>query len=187
MPAMLEMRSAPASSGLPDAVVTVALCAILGVFGAGCSDTNRYTGTTPPTASVDGTTAGSTSTPDEEKRMRIEITIGDQHFRATLSESAAARDLLTQLPLTIDLVDHGAVEKTGPLPSPLSLDGQPDGADPDVGDVGYYAPGNDLVLYYGNQSYYPGIVILGQLEGDAAQRISDLDGPVTTTVEAHGA
>ena len=187
MPGMLEMRSAPASSGLPDAVATGALCAIFGVFGVGCSDTHRDNGTTPPTASVDGTTAGSASTPDEEKRMRIEITIGDQHFRATLSESAAARDLLTQLPLTIDLVDHDAVEKTGALPSPLCLDGQPDGADPDVGDVGYYAPGNDLVLYYGNQSYYPGIVILGQLEGDAAQRISDLDGPVTTIVEAHGA
>ena len=39
------------------------------------------------------------------------------------------------------MVDHGGVEKTGPLPSPLSLDGQPDGADPDVGDLGYYAPG----------------------------------------------
>ena len=39
------------------------------------------------------------------------------------------------------MIDHGAVEKTGPLPSPLSLDGQPDGADPEEGDVGYYAQG----------------------------------------------
>ena len=77
------------------------------------------------------------------------------------------------------------MEKTGPLPSPLSLDGQPDGADPDVGDLGYYAPGNDLVLYYGDQSYFPGIVILGRLDGDAPQRIAELDGPVTARVEAH--
>ena len=117
--------------------------------------------------------------------MRIQITIGEQRFEATLAESAAARDLVAQLPVTIDMTDHGGVEKTGPLPSPLSLDGQPDGADPDVGDLGYYAPGNDLVLYYGDQSYFPGIVILGRLDGDAAQRISELDGPVTATVEAH--
>ena len=142
--------------------------------------------------------ARSTSTPDDgppshqlaatpatrRTRMRIQITIGEQRFHATLDDSAAARDLVAQLPLTIDMSDHGGVEKTGPLPSPLSLDGQPDGADPDVGDLGYYAPGNDLVLYYGDQSYYPGIVILGRLDGDAAQRISDLDGPVTATVEA---
>ena len=53
-----------------------------------------------------------------------------------------------------------------------------------MGDLGYYAPGNDLVLYYGDQSYFPGIVILGRLDGDAAQRISELDGPVTARVEA---
>ncbi len=114
--------------------------------------------------------------------MRIQIAIGEERFDATLSESAAARDLVGQLPVTIDMTDHGGVEKTGPLPSPLSLDGQPEGSDPDVGDLGYYAPGNDLVLYYGDQSYFPGIVILGQLDGDAAQSISEIDGPVTATI-----
>ena len=69
-------------------------------------------------------------------------------------------------------------------PGPLSLDGQPEGADPDVGDLGYYAPGNDLVLYHGDQSYYPGIVVLGRLDGDAAERIAALAGSVTATVEA---
>ena len=111
--------------------------------------------------------------------MKIQITIGDQRFAAMLADSAAARDLLAQLPVTVDMVDHGGVEKTGPLPSPLSLDGQPEGADPDVGDLGYYAPGNDLVLYYGDQSYFPGIVVLGRLDGDAAEHIAALDGPVT--------
>ena len=116
--------------------------------------------------------------------MRIQITIGEQRFDATLTDSIAARDLVAQLPVSIDMVDHGQVEKTGPLPSPLSLDGQPNGADPDVGDLGYYAPGNDLVLYYGDQSYFPGIVILGRLDGDAAQRLSELEGPVAVRVEA---
>ena len=116
--------------------------------------------------------------------MRVTITIGEQRFHATLSDSAAARDLVAQLPVTIDMTDHGGVEKTGALPSPLSLDGQPEGADPDVGDLGYYAPGNDLVLYYGDQAYYPGIVILGRLDGTAAQRISAMNGSVTATIEA---
>jgi len=116
--------------------------------------------------------------------MKIQITISDQRFPATIFDSAAGRDLLAQLPLTMDMIDHGAVEKTGPLPAPLSLDGQPDGADPDVGDVGYYAPGNDLVFYYGDQSYYPGIVILGRLDGDAASRLAGIRGAVTATVEA---
>jgi len=115
--------------------------------------------------------------------MKIQITVGDQRFHATLSESAAGRDLVAQLPVTVKMIDHGSVEKTGPLPLPLSLDGQPDGADPEVGDVGYYAPGNNLVLYYGDQSYYRGIVVLGRLDGDAAERIANLDGSITATVQ----
>ncbi len=116
--------------------------------------------------------------------MQLEITIGDQTFTADLRDSAANRDLVAQLPVTLQMRDHGGVEKTGRLPSPLSLDGQPSGADPDVGDVGYYAPGNDLVLYYGDQSYYDGIVVLGRLRGDAASRIADLGGTVQVKVEA---
>lgn len=115
--------------------------------------------------------------------MRIQITVGSQTFHATLDDSAASQDLLSQLPQTIEMRDHGGVEKTGPLRSGLSLDGQPDGADPDVGDVGYYAPGNDFVLYYGDQSYYSGIVILGHLDGDAPARLAQMEGRVRVTID----
>lgn len=171
----------------PRAMLTAALCAGIALVSAACGGTEPGGGTPPPaSASISPTTAPSparTDTPTEDT-VKIQITIGEQRFEATLTESAAARDLVAQLPVTIDMVDHGQVEKTGPLPSRLSMAGQPDGADPDVGDLGYYAPGNDLVLYYGDQSYFPGIAILGRLDRDAAQRISELDGPVTARVAA---
>ena len=131
----------------------------------------------------DRTESPDVTQPGNEDTMQLDITIGDQRFTATLAP-AAAQDLLAQLPVTIDMVDHGGVEKTGPLDESLSLEGQPEGADPEVGDLGYYAPGNNLVLYYGDQSYYPGIVVLGRLDGDAADRIAALDGAVSATVEA---
>jgi hypothetical protein len=159
-------------------IVWAILLTVVGLTVAGCGDDGPSGGT------ADGTpaTAG-TSTPRPEEQMKIQITVNDQRFPATIFDTAAGRDLLAQLPLTIDMIDHGAVEKTGPLPTPLSLDGQPDGADPDVGDVGYYAPGNDLVFYYGDQSYHPGIVILGRLDGDAG-RLAGIRGAITATVEA---
>ena len=116
--------------------------------------------------------------------MDIHLTVGDHTFTATLKDSAAARDLVAQLPVTVEMADEGGVETTGPLPHPLSLEGQPEGANPDAGDLGYYAPGNDLVLYYGDQSAFPGIVILGRMKGDAAERIAAIDGSVKATVEA---
>ena len=165
--------------------LVAALATMTALGGTACSSTRSGDGTTPTAVSTGSMPKGTplTITPQEDG-MRIQITIGDERFHATLSDSAATRDLVAQLPVTIDMVDHGQVEKTGPLPSPLSLAGQPDGADPDVGDIGYYAPGDDLVLYYGDQFFFPGIVILGRLDGDAAQRLSALEGAVSARVEA---
>ena len=80
--------------------------------------------------------------------------------------------------------DHGGVEKAGPLGAPLRPDGQPAGADPDVGDLRYYAPGKHLVLYYGDHSHYNGIVILGALDASAAARLAERPGDITARVTA---
>ncbi|MGY4773461.1 cyclophilin-like fold protein [Kribbella sp. CWNU-51] len=168
-------------------VLTVAACGT----GATTGDAGR-----PATPTSTGPVDPPAESPSEEERstlpgtgstegdgMRVQITIGEQHFQATLDDSAASRDLAARLPLTVEMSDHGGVEKTGRLPSPLSLDGQPAGADPDVGDVGYYAPGNDLVLYYGDQSDYDGIVVLGRMHDDAAERIAAMDGSITVQLQ----
>jgi hypothetical protein len=167
---------------------------VVGLTVAGCGDDVQSPSVSPgnaqnaPTSPTAGQAtpqpSGTAALPHQGEQMKIQIAIGNERFTATIFDSAAGRDLHAQLPLAIDMTDHGSVEKTGPLPAPLSLAGQPDGADPDVGDVGYYAPGNDLVFYYGDQSYYPGIVILGRLDGDAAGRIAGMDGAITATVEA---
>jgi hypothetical protein len=106
------------------------------------------------------------NTADAPTAVTVVIRIGDQRLTGTLADSPATRDLVAQLPLTLTMSDHGSVEKVAALPDPLATDGAPDGADPAVGDIGYYAPWNNLVLYYGNQSYHDGIVRLGTLAGD---------------------
>jgi hypothetical protein len=65
------------------------------------------------------------------------------------------------------MTDAGGVERSGPLPRRLSLEGQSEGARTPWG-PGLLRPGNVLVLYYGDQSYFPGIVVLGRMNGDAA-------------------
>jgi hypothetical protein len=141
------------------------------------------TGGAQPIRSASGTQPpGPTGDVDPNGRSRILVTIGDEQFEMTLDGSAAARDLIDQLPVTLRMHDHGAVEKTGLLPEPLSVKGQPSGADPEVADIGYYAPGNDLVFYYGDQSYFPGIVVLGRMDERAAERLASMDGSITATV-----
>jgi hypothetical protein len=94
----------------------------------------------------------------------IKITIADTVVTARLADNATARDLAAQLPLTLTFKDFNLVEKIATLPQRLSMDGVPAGADPDIGDIGYYAPSGDLVFYYGDVGYWNGIVRIGRFD-----------------------
>jgi hypothetical protein len=94
----------------------------------------------------------------------IKITVADTVITARLADNATARDLADQLPLTLTFKDFNQVEKIAPLPRRLSMDGVPAGADPDIGDIGYYAPSGDLVFYYGDVGYWNGIVRIGRFD-----------------------
>jgi hypothetical protein len=104
----------------------------------------------------------------------IRITFGGTELSARLYDNATARDLAAQLPLTLTFSDFNNVEKIAPLPRELSLDGVPEGDDPEIGDIGYWAPGGDLVFYYGDVGFWNGIVRLGEFDSglDAVERQS---------------
>ncbi|OZD04241.1 hypothetical protein CH275_13310 [Rhodococcus sp. 06-235-1A] len=133
-------------------------------------------------ASVPATVDAANEQVENGEAMQIDIQVGERIVVGTLNDTAASRDLAAQLPLTLNLSDHGSVEKTGRLPAELSTDGAPGSADPNPGDIGYYAPGNDFVLYYGDQSEFPGIVILGSMDRTGSDTVGSIDGDVTVTV-----
>ena len=68
------------------------------------------------------------------------------------------------------------------LPFVLTTDGVPPGADPEVDELGYYAPGRDLVLYYGDVGYFNGIIRIGRFE-DSIGGIGDLPDGLAVTLE----
>ena len=92
----------------------------------------------------------------------IRITVADQTITAQLADNPTAQDLIDQLPLTLTFDDFNHVEKVAELPRPLTMDGVPAGDDPDIDDIGYYAPSRSLVFYYGDVGYWKGIVRIGQ-------------------------
>jgi hypothetical protein len=96
----------------------------------------------------------------------IQISVNDQTFTAQLADNPTARDLSDQLPLTLRFRDFNRVEKIAKLPRPLTMEGVPAGDDPEVDDIGYYAPSGDLVLYYGDVGYWNGIVRIGRLDAE---------------------
>ncbi len=109
---------------------------------------------------------GSGST--EAASTPIRLSFGDTALTARLTNNSTALDLLSQLPLTLTFRDFNGVEKIADLPRTLSTDGVPSGADPEILDIGYYSPSNNLVLYYGDVGYWNGIVRIGRFATDIA-------------------
>jgi hypothetical protein len=94
----------------------------------------------------------------------VTITIDGRTFTGSLARNAPADVLAAQLPLTLSFTDYGGQEKIARLPEPLPLDGVPAGSDADPLTIGYYEPGQNLVLYYEHVGYFNGIVRLGTLD-----------------------
>jgi hypothetical protein len=93
----------------------------------------------------------------------IRIILGDKVITATLDDSPTSRDLLAQLPLSLNLDDYSATEKIAYLPDKLSTSGAPEGIDPGVGDITYYAPWGNLAIFYRDFGYSRGLVRLGSV------------------------
>ena len=96
----------------------------------------------------------------------IRINLGDNVINAELRDNAPARALMERLPLTLSFSDLNAVEKIARLDAALPMTGMPDSDDPEPGDIGWYAPSGDLVLYYGDVGRWPGIARIGRITGD---------------------
>jgi hypothetical protein len=164
---------------IPAGAITLALLPVL----AGCMTSERApsaegapssTSASTPTASPTGETM-----PDTTGTV-ITMTIDGRIVTATLHDNPAANALVEQLPLTLTFDDFNSVEKTARLPSPLPMQGMPEGDDPEIGDIGFWAPGGDLVLYYGDVGYWNGIARLGTL--DDVEAIATRSGPFTVTI-----
>lgn len=154
--------------------------------GAAC--TGDSADTASPSASSSASSAPESESPSSPggrtaDSTPIRVTIGDTVLSARLWDNATARDLIGQLPVTVEFSDLMDAEKAGHLPQELSTDGMPEGDDPRPRDIGYYAPWGNLVFYYGDVDYWDGIVRIGQFDGDVEAAIADLPDGFRARVE----
>ena len=99
--------------------------------------------------------------------IRIQLTIGDDVATATLDDTAAAREFASMLPVTIDMHDLLGREKPGRLPRVLTIDGATREFTYEVGQIAYWAPSNDIAIFYAHDGQaipQPGLVRLGAVD-----------------------
>jgi hypothetical protein len=171
---LLNMTRRPILAALASALLLLAACS--GQPGQPSSimpAPSESSGVNAPTSTVTLTPRPDMTegTPD----MQIQLTAGETILRATLFDNETSRDFVSRLPLTLPLTDYAGTEKISDLPVQLSTSGAPAGADPEIGDITYYAPWGNLAIFYKDFGHSQGLIKLGHIDSgiDELAGISD--------------
>lgn len=117
--------------------------------------------------------------------MKIRLTVGGTVIVGTLTNSKAAQDFASMLPLTLTMNDLFGREKYAKLPRAISQEGKRTHTY-QVGDVAYWSPARDVAIFYrqdGETIPAPGLVFLGKFDSDV--KALDVTGSVKVTIELH--
>lgn len=98
--------------------------------------------------------------------MKIDLEIGNDRVTGEFYDNPVATQIADLLPLEAEFNDFGAQEKLTPLERALDLDGVPEADAPQPGEIGYYASGHYLVLFYASPGRWPGLVRVGRFDHD---------------------
>ncbi len=117
------------------------------------------------------------SAAEEETSMKIRVISQGKVTIFRLNESRAAKELLFQLPLTVEVQNFSNDEKIFYPPEKLTTDGTPQ-ADARAGTLAYYAPWGDVVMFYEDFGKAGGLYELG-LAVSGSDHIRNMSGTIT--------
>lgn len=102
---------------------------------------------------------------NKQSAQKIIVTINSQKLPAHLNNSSAAKAFAKELPTNLNFRDFADMpEKIADLNHPLPTKGMPTGHAGTKGSIGYWSPQQRIVFYWGTESYYEGIHIIGTFD-----------------------
>lgn len=116
------------------------------------------------------------------KERKLRMIVDGQEISITLYDTPAANALYDMLPLDLNFEDFNGIEKISYLSQELPTEGEPDGCDPDVGDLCLYAPWGNLSIFYQDFRYSDSLIMLGHIDS-GMDVISEIDEDFRVTLE----
>lgn len=102
------------------------------------------------------------------QKMKIKVTVGTKEFTATLNDSEASQELVRMLPMTLNMSEHGNIEKTAYLPKSLPGRATNPGSI-QAGDIMVWSS-RSLVLFYSSHRTYYSYIRLGKIDNISGLR-----------------
>lgn len=112
----------------------------------------------------------------------ITLTIGDKVIPAILYDTLPARDLMAKLPVTVSL-NRGPIDYCGGI-DPIDYGKEDVQAGYRNGDLAYWVPGQDFVIFTAKEETSSGVsdlVIIGRVRCDI-EEIQGLDSTIEVTI-----
>lgn len=104
--------------------------------------------------------------------LKMNIVVGDRTISATMEDNAAARDLLSRLPMEVTLNDYNNTTEKIFYPDPeLELDGVTRGCAPAPGDITIYAPWGNVAIFCKNWPHSNDLIKIGHIDGDGIEEL----------------
>lgn len=122
--------------------------------------------------------SGNTSAVEREVKM----TVDGKDVAIVLYDTPAAKALYEALPLTLNFSDFNGTEKIAYPPNALPTKGEPDGTDPEAGDLCYYEPWGNLCIFYQDFRYSKSLIKLGRVTS-GMEVLSGMKGDFTASLE----
>ena len=123
-----------------------------------------------------------TRTAMPETNLKIKLVANGKEIVFALNDTSVSRSFYAQLPLTVAVENYSNNEKIFQPPKKLDCSKAQEGACP-VGSIAYFSPWNNVCLYYGDMSRYPGLYVMGKAVSGTEQ-IRNIKGKVK--IEAVG-
>lgn len=102
------------------------------------------------------------------QKMKIKVTVGTKEFTATLNDSEASEELVKMLPMTLNMSEHGNIEKTVYLSKSLPGRANNPGLI-QAGDIMVWSS-RSLVLFYSSHRTSYSYIRLGKIDNISGLR-----------------
>ena len=101
--------------------------------------------------------------------MKLKILIGDVVLLAELNDTSVASDLISKLPVSFEMYKHQNREFYTQIPLNKSDKTQ---SGYQIGDIGYWVPGNALVFFY-DKGFTDDLIVIGRIT-DGVDKLSEI-------------
>ena len=109
-------------------------------------------------------------TANDNESLKINITVDGKTVSATLINNSASRDLVSRLPLEIELEDFNNTTEKIFYPKPsLNLNEKKNGIAPVPGDITIYEPWQNVAIFCKSFRYSDDLIKIGHIDGDGIE------------------